>query len=674
MFFFCCCSSIIAFGVSLPLSGREIGRGGIWLPLAAMRCGMTTVTALHTDEDCGMVVAGDEAGFVALYQIYDEDHRMGAVDVLHRLHDKMRHDIDMLTQDSSTVLSLEDFNEDQSLIELKALSRGLHFSKIKEVFRTRITGQVTATHVIGEFLLCFVGTEDGSILVNSDLRTNGFVKVENISTTGASGSVKGFHFGYFAQQDILITALYAFFESGHVVVIDVSSMSIVAFNVSLKLATMENENEADLFDGTVEHMVILSQNDDGQVQVARKPTLSSHLYCLARRRADRSPSATPTVDSNSSGGDVPPPNKGETSPKPTNSRLSFFARKAVAQSTTNSTNTSPVPAPPSTSGITSSGVAPPLTPLDEGTGGHASSANAPLKFAAFNAPRQLVFAHGNLLCTFSLDKFLAPKRRESFTTVAKGVAGVSLKKIVDNKIVASGLMKLYTEDPSDYYAYLSCLDNTGTFRLVSLQSRSVVNVSGLLEGMAEESTVSVYGGALLPNGSNYVVNHGTMIYSSYVILSDCHVRDVLPDRANPTARAIHKSLTLLHGREGMLAKQKNDAKKRRSSVMSLTTSAPTDLYKIFAKSRDQRLTDNLFGGADRGAPSDDNAARRSTKTANKMTNDLAQLRENFVERGERINRIALKMDDFKDTAAQFKQTAAAHKERLKQKNQMWGLF
>lgn len=57
-----------------------------------------------------------------------------------------------------------------------------------------------------------------------------------------------------------------------------------------------------------------------------------------------------------------------------------------------------------------------------------------------------------------------------------------------------------------------------------------------------------------------------------------------------------------------------------------------------------------------------------------MTNDLAQLRENFVERGERINRIALKMDDFKDTAAQFKQTAAAHKERLKQKNQMWGLF
>eukprot|EP01039_Chlorochromonas_danica_P020337 gene20337-24813_t len=170
-----------------------------------MRCGMTTVTALHTDEDCGMVVAGDEAGFVALYQIYDEDHRTGAVDVLHRLHDKMRHDVDMLTQDASTVLSLEDFNEDQSLIELKALSRGLHFSKIKEVFRTRITGQVTATQVIGEFLLCFVGTEDGSILVNSDLRTNGFVKVENVSTTGASGSVKGFHFGYFAQQDVLIS-------------------------------------------------------------------------------------------------------------------------------------------------------------------------------------------------------------------------------------------------------------------------------------------------------------------------------------------------------------------------------------------------------------------------------------------------------------------------------------
>lgn len=635
---------------------------------------MTTVTALHTDEDCGMVVAGDEAGFVALYQIYDEDHRMGAVDVLHRLHDKMKHDVDMLTQDASTVLSLEDFNEDQSIIELKALSRGLHFSKIKEVFRTRITGQITATHIVGEFLLCFVGTEDGSILVNSDLRTNGFVKVENVSTTGASGSVKGFHFGYFALQEVLISALYAFFESGHVVVIDVSSMTIVAFNVSLKLATMENENEANLFDGAVEHMVILSQSEDGQVQVARKPTLSSHLYCLARRKADRSPSSTPAMDGNG-GVDVPPPSKGDTSPKPTNSRLSFFARKVVtSQSAANSTNTSPVPAPPSSSGIASSGVAPPSLPLDEGSSSNGSGANAPLKFASFNAPRQLVFAHGNLLCTFSLDKFLAPKRRESFSTVAKGVAGVSLKKIVDHKIIASGLMKLYTEDPSDYYAYLSCLDNAGTFRLVSLQSRTVVNVSGLLEGMAEESTVSVYGGALLPNGSNYVVNHGTMIYSSYVTLSDCQVPEVLPDRANPTARAVHKSLTLLHGREGMLAKQKNDAKKRRSSVMSLTTSAPTDLYKIFAKSRDQRLTDNLFGSADRGASSDDNAARRSTKTATKMTNDLAQLRENFVERGERINRIALKMDDFKDTAAQFKQTAAAHKERLKQKNQMWGLF
>lgn len=659
--------SIIAFGVSLPAEGREIGRGGIWLPLAAFRCGMTEVTALHADEECGLIAAGDEAGYFVLYQVHDEDHRVGAVDILYRLHDKLKLDIELLTSDATTVLSLEDFKEDQSLKELESLSRGLQFSKVKEVFRTRISGHVTAVSVVGEFLLCFVGTEDGTILVNSDLRSSMFAKVENVSNSGASGSVKGFHFGYFVHNDILLAVMYACFESGHVVVIDISTMSVISFNVSLRLATMENNEDSHLFDGNIDTMCVLTQNDGGQVQVSRKPTLSAHLYWQARRSMDRSLSLGSTSSDSSIAQQSQvsaSSNKADVSPKPSNSRLSFFARKATATGSTS-------PTPPSAASANNS-VAPPV-PLSSEESPVGSTSY--LKFESCHFPRQLVFLHGNMLCSFALDKFFAIKRKESFSTLAKGVSGVTVKKVTNQKIVASQLIKLFTDDPSEYYSYMGCFDTSGTYRLISLQSRTVVNVSSLLEGIAEESTVSVFSGAMLPSGINYIVNEGSIVYSSHITFSDCHVASSPPDRANPTSRSVHKSLTLLHGREAMLAKAKNDVKKRRSSVMSLTTSAPTDLYKIFAKSRDQRLTDNLFGSSDQSAmAADDNAARRSAKAANKMTNDLAQVRENFIERGERINRLALKMDDFKDTAAHYKQTAAAHKERLKQKNRTWGLF
>lgn len=638
---------------------------------------MTAVTAIAVDEDSGLLAAGDESGVFVLYQVHDDESRVGAVDILHRLNIKLTNDVSLLTSDSSTALSLEDFKENQSLLEYRSIASGYQFSGVKEVFRTRINGHITAVRVLGEFLLVFVGTEDGNILVNSDLRSTLFAKIENVNLTGASGAVKGFTLGFFpSPQGALLTAVYAYFESGHVVVIDIATMTVVYFSVALKMSSLETTEEHEMFDGPVDNFTLLSQNEDGQMQIARHPTLLTHLYCQARGKilaneyAGSNGHSSRELPTENAVAPPPPAPESTTSPKPT--RISFFSRKATAPPA--------APAASSSSSTTSSqpnSPVPPNAASSDGdvSGGSSSGSTNVLVHEAHHVPRQLSFLHGNSLFTFSLEKFMAVnKRRESLSSVAKGVlSAVSIRKICDQKIVATQCIRLFADDPNEYFAYVGCMDEVGTFRLVSMQSRTVVNVSTLLEGIAEESTVNVFSGLILPNGSNYAVNHGTILYSSYLTFSDCRIADSLPDRANPSARVLPKSLALLHGRESILAKLKSDVKKRRSSVISLT-SAPTDLYKIFVKSRDQRLKDTLFSSATHDVVEDTSAVRRNQRASSKLAGDLQQVRENFAERGERINRLALKMDDFKESAAQFKQTAAAHKERLKQSNRNWGLF
>ncbi len=84
----------------------------------------------------------------------------------------------------------------------------------------------------------------------------------------------------------------------------------------------------------------------------------------------------------------------------------------------------------------------------------------------------------------------------------------------------------------------------------------------------------------------------------------------------------------------------------------------------------------MEGGSRGGDHFDEvNSATKSAgRGAAKAMNELSQVKANFEERGQRINQIALKMDDFKESAQQYRQTVAAQKEKLAKKNGRWGLF
>jgi hypothetical protein len=64
----------------------------------------------------------------------------------------------------------------------------------------------------------------------------------------------------------------------------------------------------------------------------------------------------------------------------------------------------------------------------------------------------------------------------------------------------------------------------------------------------------------------------------------------------------------------------------------------------------------------------------NTSSAGRTKAILDETRQNFEERGERINILNKRTEDFNMEAAKFKANSAAHKEKMKQKAQRWGVF
>ena len=240
-------------------------------------------------------------------------------------------------------------------------------------------------------------------------------------------------------------------------------------------------------------------------------------------------------------------------------------------------------------------------------------------------------------------------------------------------------------------AYLACVDDEGLVRVVSFKSRSPVHHASTLEGVTaiqcngdeEDSSQStlLLTGCLLANGSCYLVGKGVMQYSATIVFNDDELDSMtkqlnllglpLPERAIPTSKELNKDLVLLHGREQTLQNLKNQLKKRRSSVISLSA-APTDLYKVFQKTREQRSREELFGKDDSSGK--ESETYKTNVSAGKVKNELDELKEGFAERGERINRIAMKMDDFKQNALAYREKVREQKATLQKRNTRWGLF
>lgn len=727
-------STIIAYGVSMPDTRKEFGKASIWLPVTALRCGTTAVTSIHADEQSGLLLSGDEEGFVVLHEVYDKQTNIGAIDLVKKIYDQTFAEAEELVSSLNNGVNSEtpsprsdkakkytDFAPDHFLKDTLLYDYN-HFNGIREVYRTKLSQHITSSLILGSFMILVVGTAEGTIFVSNDLRSPMFSKVEKLDLTGASGAVKGLDLGYYYHKSNYLCVIYAYFESGHIVVIDIQTMTVVAYTVAFGASKAAIGNDRHL------HNVGVLPIVNAAFHMLNKPTVQSYAYLVTRTKyfiqAARFTSSG-SFDSTTSEGSSRPqstllqsqsataPNIGgpnNTPPPPvtaTVQKRSFFGSMRV----TKEAPTSPTPSVAAVASTSSNN----LSPFPEKIGDDISKIKL-IEHTELEVPKYLIFIAGNTISTVALSKFLIPAMKTTLQNTASAITGVQTTDLSQQSIISTQLYYLpdkveaedaLAEDDGEGHgsprklsgssnkkdlpraAYLACVDNEGLLRLVSFKSRKPVHHVNLLEGVIstesneddEDESRPLYCASLLPNGNNYLVGKGVMQYSSTLIFVDEEYSTLsnllgspLPERAIPTSKELDKTLALLHGREQMILNLKAQLKKRRSSVINLSA-APTDLYKIFQKTREQRSKDELFSkesGAD--DESSYNNAQKSKMAAGKVKNELDQLKENFAERGERINRIALKMDDFKQQAMDYRQTVKEQKEKLQKRNTRWGLF
>lgn len=652
----------MCYGVSIPSFSTEVGRGGIWLPLCGLRCGDKPVTAIAHDETGGLLMAGTESGHVVLYQIFDKDSKIGSTDVLLKQRDKTMEYAESLAADFSSVKSIYDLSDRVQVDE------AYNFTSIQEVFQAKLMVGISSLLVLGDFLTLFVGMHDGSILFCSDLKSPAFNKIENLAVTNASGAVRGLSFGYFYRQDTMLPSVYAVFESGHVVVIDISTMAAISYSCAVKALIPTQADDR----VSAQNVDVMTLTTAQQRRVAR-PTLLSYLYSLARKKATNAAA----LEIRQPGSIECSAEAESASPKPARTTMFSVSSKG-------STATSPLP---SSTTPRNSAISPNPLNSTESTSSRLTNERG-ISFNVDDIPKLLSFVHGYQLFTFSLENFIPAIKKSGifFSSVVKDFPGVTVKRISKkHMIISSQSLDFFEETPSDAKPHIAFIDESSVLRIVSLSSKNVVNRSQLLEGITDENA-RTHAALTLPNGSNFILQKGDIIYTSYISFHSRSLLYPLPDRANPTTSRVRKSLTLLHGREKAIEALKALVKRRKSAVINLST-APTDLYKVFAKTRDERLKDDLFGESAainsavtsrRESVSEvDEAAvnsSRQVRSGTIMKNDMEQLKDSLVERGERINRLAMKMDDFRESAAHYRQTARATKEVLKARHARWGLF
>eukprot|EP00981_Chlorochromonas_danica_P011135 scaffold3776_cov166-Ochromonas_danica.AAC.10 len=663
--------TIVAFAVSQPEGGQEIGRGEVWLPLTALRCATTSITAIQGDPRCGLVAAGDEAGFFVLYELRDDSTELGAVDVINQVGERLKSEADILSADIVKLCNIHDFHEEQ-LLKQFMLYDDNHFSSLKEVYRTKLPRRITSILVLGALQRVYVGLEDGSLYFSDDLRLDSLNKVQ-MEENSESGALLAFHLSYVPNQDQLLPVVFAYFASGRLVGCDVLTGRVILTITALKVLDMFRGEEENHGESRVTASCALLANGS----LASPPATEAILYIASRAKnmAESSPRASEADAAGESASPTPSPPAppiAAVEEQRSSFRRTFFGRVTVSK-------TSPPPPPPTLSPVPISS--------DKNRADQSPTPPPPpprnIDFDRAQIPTKLCFLHGRFLVTFDLRKVgnLMGKKKESFAVMTEMATASSVKEVSDKQIVTARSLLFSSvendtprEEITSWSHYLACVDKEGLLRLLAPGSTKVVCEANLLEGVLEDSSIELTKGSVLPNGSIYLLQRNSLLLSTTFQSPDSILSAVPPDRASTTAGKVDPRNFLLHGRESTISQSKAALKKRRSSVISLS-SAPTDLYKIFAKTRDQRQRDELLSSSDVEEEEVVTSAKRSNQKTQKVIHtEMHQLKDSLEERGEKINRITLKMENFKQSAADFRATARAQREKLQQKNNRWGLF
>lgn len=711
------CRTVVAWGVSLPEA-----RGNVWLPLMSMRCGKAPITCISHDENAGLLLAGDSSGVLVIWEVYEEGSGMSASEILRRENQQAmslakgrlaekaaeRRRKAALAGGSSRNIYAEDGDEENSDDEGRPSTPALgectdyamystyEFNNCREVLRTRLHNHITATLLIAQFTTVVVGTEDGTVYICTQFQTVLFSEIEHLDRSGNSGSVVGLQYGNFLLEDRhSVAAIYVAFANGHVGVVQLSTLQMVAYGPRLngthsalthEASKSHNNIELCLADGHHNKMPKPSLRDAALMMTedmlllggldSSSSGMSGHGISGHGGMSLHGSSGHGSVDGSSRTNDFGAKIRQDFTKQMTTLKTSI---DNSAQATARALKTS-AEATAQALKIPTNNAFQTTTPLSAAQQLAAARAKIPFH----DIPRYLIMLVGNLFLTYDLHRFT----RVSTKAKLAGQSGsaVSVKVISQKKMVVSNFLWYHAQgdcDSSDEdeeggaLLAAAAVNAQGLMVLVSAKRRGLINHSQLVDDLVG-SDQSLRFGCILPNGNCYLVRTGgEMVYTATVALanSPLALSYPLPERISPGATAPKYGLHLLHGREALIASKRAAIRKRRTSVLKISSS-PFDVSKVFSKTRAERQKEELIAPKEEYEDSGKGSqqAKGAADKASKTKAGLNETKEALQERGVKINRAALKADEMQAGASDFTKAAREQKEQLKTKNKRWGFF
>jgi hypothetical protein len=300
-----------------------------------------------------------------------------------------------------------------------------------------------------------------------------------------------------------------------------------------------------------------------------------------------------------------------------------------------------------------------------------------------DAPKYFVRVCNKTVVLFDLSKISVPPtpKKSDFIEAQAGIAKIVYN--FDESIVGASLVS-YVEDAARFWSSpfctLSCVDLNSTMYDLAFTSkdlRMLCCINLLQDKLSTE--VELRSSIVLPNGRIYMQQNGLMIFTATPQDTKYVPVQGLPARCR--THCITPTTAALGATSPETAALKRKAS--RMSIIGLGTAAPAELDKLFAKTYDQLLKDDLLymesiKAAEVEEENDDiqkhQIAQAIKASASVKSNVMDETRQAFEERGRRLQELSEKTAKLSLTAAEYRAHTSAQKERLRRKAQRWGLF
>jgi len=395
---------------------------------------------------------------------------------------------------------------------------------------------VTCSLIISDFTTMFLGTKTGVVLACNDMTDESLIEIERIrdfivpANEKIQNPVTGLVYGAF-YRDKLIPVCYVHYKSGHICAIDVHTLEVIAYHYA------PLNDEADIYSKAYSKAFgYLLDSDYNIMSGFNSLEIIKESFSVGTR--SRGSSVASRESSSDIEQDAPP-----KPPKPI--KNSFFS---VVSTATERAHTISIP---------------------------------------LGAPRYLMLVVGKYIVMHDLSR-LATFDQETGKFGKVDITATSVSSISKHLIINSSTITIDYNGENMEILTIQLFD--GRCLLFNPQTRKCIGTCNLLENVEDKYIVE--NGIFLKNGNCFCIKNGCFIISSNIKFIGNEILNYpSSERVKFTAILPRENLKLDHGRSKSLEAKKTALQKRRQSMITITA-GPTDLTKLFSKSRSS-LSTNL---------------------------------------------------------------------------------